>query len=129
MELKCCINKCINLLLRLLGILSREIERERDSFTLLLIAKYMYQTEACIREYDLNFNFIYWYCVGANVLVHGSEGFDSTLQITSLVQIVLDHDCRTINGWELKYLQVDLHYIAFHHFQIYSFGVISIFSN
>lgn len=37
---------------------------------------------------------------GANVLVHGSEGFDSTLQITSLVQIVLDHDCRTINGFE-----------------------------
>ncbi|XP_048730213.1 myotubularin-related protein 9-like isoform X2 [Ostrea edulis] len=37
---------------------------------------------------------------GANVLVHGSEGFDSTLQITSLVQVVLDHDCRTINGFE-----------------------------
>lgn len=42
MELKCCINKCINLLLRLLGILFREIERERDYFILLLIVKYMY---------------------------------------------------------------------------------------
>ncbi|KAK3087957.1 hypothetical protein FSP39_012815 [Pinctada imbricata] len=37
---------------------------------------------------------------GANILVHGSEGYDTTLQITSLVQLVLDHDCRTINGFE-----------------------------
>lgn len=37
---------------------------------------------------------------GASVLVHGSEGFDTTLQVTSLVQLILDHDCRTINGFE-----------------------------
>lgn len=36
----------------------------------------------------------------ASVLVHGSEGYDTTLQVTSLVQLVLDHDCRTINGFE-----------------------------
>ncbi|VDI68180.1 myotubularin-related protein 9 [Mytilus galloprovincialis] len=40
------------------------------------------------------------YCFGASVLVHGSEGFDTTLQVTSLVQLILDHDCRTINGFE-----------------------------
>lgn len=37
---------------------------------------------------------------GASVLVHGSEGLDTTLQVTSLVQLILDHDCRTINGFE-----------------------------
>ena len=35
---------------------------------------------------------------GASVLVHGSEGRDSTLQVTSLAQILLDPDCRTIRG-------------------------------
>ncbi|XP_064597583.1 myotubularin-related protein 9-like [Liolophura sinensis] len=37
---------------------------------------------------------------GASVLVHGSEGTDSTLQITSLSQLILDHDCRTVRGFE-----------------------------
>lgn len=36
----------------------------------------------------------------ASVLVHGTEGTDSTLQITSLAQIILDPDCRTIRGFE-----------------------------
>ncbi|KAM5164286.1 myotubularin-related protein 9 [Mantella aurantiaca] len=37
---------------------------------------------------------------GASVLVHGSEGMDSTLQVTSLAQIILDPRCRTIRGFE-----------------------------
>lgn len=37
---------------------------------------------------------------GASVLVHGSEGMDSTLQVTSLAQIILDPKCRTIRGFE-----------------------------
>lgn len=37
---------------------------------------------------------------GASVLVHGTDGYDATLQVTSLVQLILDHDCRTINGFE-----------------------------
>lgn len=37
---------------------------------------------------------------GASILVHGSEGLDSTLQVTSLAQIILDPDCRTILGFE-----------------------------
>ncbi|XP_075057310.1 myotubularin-related protein 9 [Mixophyes fleayi] len=37
---------------------------------------------------------------GASVLVHGSEGMDSTLQVASLAQIILDPKCRTIRGFE-----------------------------
>lgn len=37
---------------------------------------------------------------GATVLVHGSEGTDSTLQVSSLAQIILDPDCRTVQGFE-----------------------------
>ncbi|NXA22716.1 MTMR9 protein, partial [Ibidorhyncha struthersii] len=37
---------------------------------------------------------------GASVLVHGTEGTDSTLQVTSLAQIILDPRCRTICGFE-----------------------------
>lgn len=37
---------------------------------------------------------------GASVLVHGTEGIDSTLQVTSLAQIILDPECRTIRGFE-----------------------------
>ncbi|XP_032877261.1 myotubularin-related protein 9 [Amblyraja radiata] len=37
---------------------------------------------------------------GASVLVHGSEGIDSTLQVTSLARIILDPQSRTINGFE-----------------------------
>nr|XP_039257733.1 myotubularin-related protein 9-like isoform X1 [Styela clava] len=34
-----------------------------------------------------------------SVLVHGAEGFDSTLTVTSLAQIILDSECRTIRGF------------------------------
>ncbi|KAI1286005.1 Myotubularin-related protein 9 [Halotydeus destructor] len=37
---------------------------------------------------------------GASVLVHGAEGMDSTLQVCSLAQIILDPDCRTVHGFE-----------------------------
>lgn len=37
---------------------------------------------------------------GASVLVHGTEGTDSTLQVTSIAQIILDPRCRTIRGFE-----------------------------
>ncbi|XP_072404014.1 myotubularin-related protein 9-like isoform X3 [Chiloscyllium punctatum] len=37
---------------------------------------------------------------GVSVLIHDSEGRDSTLQLTSLAQIILDPDCRTIDGFQ-----------------------------
>ncbi|KAJ1523594.1 hypothetical protein ONE63_001437 [Megalurothrips usitatus] len=37
---------------------------------------------------------------GISVLVHGSEGLDSTLLVTSLAQVVLNPDCRTVRGFE-----------------------------
>lgn len=37
---------------------------------------------------------------GASVLVHGSEGMVSTSQVCSLAQIILDPDCRTVQGFE-----------------------------
>ncbi|XP_043938437.1 myotubularin-related protein 9-like isoform X2 [Protopterus annectens] len=36
----------------------------------------------------------------ASVLVHGSEGTDTTLQVTSLAQVILDPDCRTLMGFQ-----------------------------
>ena len=33
-----------------------------------------------------------------SVLVHGSDGMDSTLQVSSLAQLILNPDCRTIRG-------------------------------
>lgn len=35
---------------------------------------------------------------GSPVLVHGGKGIDTTLLITSLVQIILNPDCRTVRG-------------------------------
>lgn len=35
-----------------------------------------------------------------SVLVHGSEGMDSTLQVCSLTQIILNPDCRNVHGFE-----------------------------
>uniref|UniRef100_A0A4W4F5N2 Myotubularin-related protein 9 n=1 Tax=Electrophorus electricus TaxID=8005 RepID=A0A4W4F5N2_ELEEL len=37
---------------------------------------------------------------GASVLVHGTEGTDSTLQVTSLAQIILEPACRTVRGFQ-----------------------------
>ncbi|MCJ8736497.1 hypothetical protein PDJAM_G00013120 [Pangasius djambal] len=36
---------------------------------------------------------------GHSVLVHGSEGTDTTLLVTSLAQLILDPDCRTFRGF------------------------------
>lgn len=33
-------------------------------------------------------------------MVHGAEGTDSTLQVCSLAQVILDPDCRTVHGFE-----------------------------
>ena len=35
---------------------------------------------------------------GSCLLVHGSEGTDTTLLVTSLTQLILDPDCRTVTG-------------------------------
>lgn len=37
--------------------------------------------------------------LGTTVLVHGDAGTDATLQVTSLVQVLLDPSCRTAKGW------------------------------
>lgn len=36
----------------------------------------------------------------ASVLIHGAESRDSTLQVCSLAQVILDPDCRTVHGFE-----------------------------
>ena len=33
-------------------------------------------------------------------MVHGSEGVDVTLAVTSLAQVILNPDCRTVRGLE-----------------------------
>lgn len=40
------------------------------------------------------------YREGASILIHGTEGTDSTLQVTSLAQIILEPRSRTIRGFE-----------------------------
>lgn len=35
---------------------------------------------------------------GVSVLVHGAAGFDSTLLLTSVAQVILNPDCRTVRG-------------------------------
>lgn len=35
---------------------------------------------------------------GASILVHGSHGMDSTLLVTSIAQVILNPDCRTVRG-------------------------------
>lgn len=35
---------------------------------------------------------------GTSVLVHGASGLDSTLLVTSVVQVILNPDCRTVRG-------------------------------
>lgn len=37
---------------------------------------------------------------GASVLVHGSSGLDATLLVTSVAQIILNPDCRTVRGFQ-----------------------------
>ena len=43
-------------------------------------------------------NFFIFLFADTPVLVHGDNGVDMTLVITSLVQVLLDPECRTIRG-------------------------------
>lgn len=47
---------------------------------------------------------------GHSVLVHGSEGTDSTLLISTLAQLIMDPGCRTLEGFlallEREWVQV-----------------------
>ena len=47
----------------------------------------------------------------ASVVVHGSDGRDLTLCVTSLAQVILNPDCRTVRGFEAlierEWLQVN----------------------
>ena len=52
---------------------------------------------------------------GSPVLVHGGKGLDTTLIVTSLVQIILNPDCRTIRGLQALIEREWLH--AGHPFQ------------
>ena len=41
-----------------------------------------------------------FFVVEMSVVVHGTEGLDTTLLICSLVQIILDPDSRTMRGFQ-----------------------------
>lgn len=43
---------------------------------------------------------------GVSVLVHGTAGLDSTLLLTSVAQVILNPDCRTVRGEKLKSIKV-----------------------
>lgn len=49
---------------------------------------------------------------GHSVLVHGSEGTDSTLLISTLAQLIMDPCCRTLEGFlallEREWVQVSV---------------------
>lgn len=46
------------------------------------------------------FDFCIPFQENSNVMVHGSEGMDITLCVTSLAQVILNPDCRTVRGFE-----------------------------
>lgn len=68
------------------------------------------------------FFFFYWFSSfylmilsrdGHSVLVHGFEGTDSTLLISTLAQLIMDPCCRTLEGFlallEREWVQVSVH--------------------
>ncbi|KAG8242888.1 Myotubularin- protein 9 [Homalodisca vitripennis] len=59
-----------------------------------------------------------------SVLVHGSEGLDATLLVTSLTQIILNPDCRTVRGLqalvEREWLQAGHPFPRRHSHSVYS---------
>lgn len=63
---------------------------------------------------------------GASVLVHGSEGLDATLLVTSLAQVILNPDCRTVRGLEAlverEWLQAGYPFPVRHRKSCYSSG-------
>ena len=54
----------------------------------------------CVQAWLVHFTlyFCNTLCAGTPVLVHGAEGTDTTLLVTSLAQLILDKDCRTVSG-------------------------------
>ncbi|XP_018804153.1 PREDICTED: myotubularin-related protein 9 isoform X2 [Bactrocera latifrons] len=76
-----------------------------DSYTKLIEDKWLSRLEASgwlsLVLNSLNAACVVAQCLdqeGSPVLVHGSKGLDSTLIVTSLVQIILNPDCRTVRG-------------------------------
>ncbi|TDG51198.1 hypothetical protein AWZ03_002285 [Drosophila navojoa] len=61
---------------------------------------------------------------GSPVLVHGAKGLDSTLIVTSLVQIILNPDCRTVRGLqaliEREWIQAGHPFAARHRYSCYT---------
>ncbi|XP_026481197.1 myotubularin-related protein 9-like [Ctenocephalides felis] len=61
---------------------------------------------------------------GCPVLVHGTKGMDSTLLVTSLTQIILNPDCRTVRGLqaliEREWVQAGYPFTTRHRFSCYS---------
>lgn len=61
----------------------------------------------CVELQDCGF---YFPRDGHSVLVHGSEGTDSTLLISTLAQLIMDPCCRTLEGFlallEREWVQV-----------------------
>ncbi|KAI9587378.1 myotubularin-related protein 9 isoform X1 [Glossina fuscipes] len=61
---------------------------------------------------------------GSPVLVHGAMGLDSTLIVTSLVQIILNPDCRTVRGIqalvEREWIQAGHPFASRHQYSCYT---------
>ncbi|EDW80020.1 uncharacterized protein Dwil_GK12345 [Drosophila willistoni] len=61
---------------------------------------------------------------GSPVLVHGAKGLDSTLIVTSLVQIILNPDCRTVRGLqaliEREWIQAGHPFASRHRYACYT---------
>ncbi|XP_062128107.1 myotubularin-related protein 9 [Drosophila sulfurigaster albostrigata] len=61
---------------------------------------------------------------GSPVLVHGAKGLDSTLIVTSLVQIILNPDCRTVRGLqaliEREWIQAGHPFASRHRYSCYT---------
>ncbi|XP_037078968.1 myotubularin-related protein 9-like isoform X2 [Pollicipes pollicipes] len=59
-----------------------------------------------------------------SVLVHGADGMDSTLQVSSLAQLILSPDCRTIRGFEAlverEWLQAGHPFTTRHRHSVYA---------
>ena len=63
----------------------------------------MYTTQLSNRTFTLVRSSFVTAVVAASVLVHGADGTDSTLQVTSLAQLILDPDCRTVRGYVVSF--------------------------
>lgn len=61
---------------------------------------------------------------GSPVLVHGGNGLDTTLLITSLAQVILNPDCRTVRGLEAlierEWIHAGFPFVTRHRFSCYT---------